>query len=62
MPAVGPGGAGRAAGDLLRIVEPLCRSGKLQAVDLVEFNPQFDIDGQGAARRPVWHGKSPIGG
>jgi formiminoglutamase len=41
---------------LLRIVEPLCRSGKLQAVDLVEFNPQFDIDGQGAraAARLAW--------
>ena len=53
---VGPGGAGRAAGRLLRIVEPLCRSGKLQAVDLVEFNPLFDIDGQGAraAARVAW--------
>lgn len=41
---------------LLRIVEPLCRSGKLQAVDLVEFNPLFDIDGQGAraAARVAW--------
>ncbi|PCR41299.1 formimidoylglutamase, partial [Klebsiella pneumoniae] len=45
-----------AAGTLLRIVEPLCRSGKLQAVDLVEFNPLFDIDGQGAraAARVAW--------
>ena len=43
-------------GTLLRIVEPLCRSGKLQAVDLVEFNPLFDIDGQGArvAARVAW--------
>ncbi|MCS3433095.1 formimidoylglutamase [Klebsiella sp. BIGb0407] len=41
---------------LLRIVEPLCRSGKLQAVDLVEFNPTFDREGQGAkvAARLAW--------
>ncbi|WP_300000030.1 formimidoylglutamase [uncultured Cedecea sp.] len=41
---------------LLRIVEPLCHSGKLQAVDLVEFNPTFDHEGQGAkvAARLAW--------
>ena len=41
---------------LLRIVEPLCHSGKLQAVDLVEFNPIFDREGQGAkvAARLAW--------
>lgn len=41
---------------LLHIVEPLCRSGKLQAVDLVEFNPRFDNQGMGAkvAARLAW--------
>lgn len=41
---------------LLRIVEPLCRSGKLQAVDLVEFNPRFDPQGMAAkvAARLAW--------
>jgi len=41
---------------LLRIVKPLCHSGKLQAVDLVEFNPRFDREGQGAkvAARLAW--------
>lgn len=41
---------------LLRIIEPLCRSGKLQAVDLVEFNPRFDSQGMGAkvAARLAW--------
>ncbi len=49
MPAVSaPAALGVPLATLLRIVEPLCRSGKLQAVDLVEFNPLFDIDGQGA--------------
>lgn len=63
MPAVSaPAALGVPLATLLRIVEPLCRSGKLQAVDLVEFNPQFDIDGQAPARPPVWHGKSSIGG
>ncbi len=63
MPAVSaPAALGVPLATLLRIVEPPCRSGKLQAVDLVEFNPLFDIDGQALARRPVWHGKSPIGG
>lgn len=57
MPAVSaPAALGVPLGTLLRIVEPLCRSGKLQAVDLVEFNPLFDIDGQGAraAARVAW--------
>ncbi|MDI5419136.1 arginase family protein, partial [Salmonella enterica subsp. enterica serovar Kentucky] len=27
---------------VLRLIEPVCRSGKLQAADLVEFNPRFD--------------------
>ena len=57
MPAVSaPAALGVPLTTLLRIVEPLCRSGKLQAVDLVEFNPQFDIDSQGArtAARLAW--------
>ncbi|HFJ9774334.1 TPA: arginase family protein, partial [Raoultella ornithinolytica] len=57
MPAVSaPAALGIPLAILLRIVEPLCRSGKLQAVDLVEFNPQFDIDSQGAraAARLAW--------
>lgn len=57
MPAVSaPAALGVPLARLLRIVEPLCRSGKLQAVDLVEFNPLFDIDGQGAraAARVAW--------
>ncbi|ROS13877.1 formiminoglutamase [Raoultella sp. BIGb0399] len=57
MPAVSaPAALGVPLATLLRIVEPLCRSGKLQAVDLVEFNPQFDIDSQGAraAARLAW--------
>ena len=57
MPAVSaPAALGVPLATLLRIVEPLCRSGKLQAVDLVEFNPQYDIDSQGAraAARLAW--------
>lgn len=51
MPAVSaPAALGVPLATLLRIVEPLCRNGKLQAVDLVEFNPLFDIDGQGRSR------------
>lgn len=61
MPAVSaPAALGVPLATLLRIVEPLCRNGKLQAVDLVEFNPLFDIDGQaprggpsGMANRPL---------
>ncbi|VFS64352.1 Formimidoylglutamase [Raoultella planticola] len=50
MPAVSaPAALGITLATLLRIVEPLCRSGKLQAVDLVEFNPRFDI---GQSRGP----------
>jgi len=57
MPAVSaPAALGVPLSFVLRIVEPLCRSGKLQAVDLVEFNPLFDIAGQGAkvAARLAW--------
>lgn len=57
MPAVSaPAALGVPLALLLRIVQPLCHSGKLQAVDLVEFNPLFDIAGQGAkaAARLAW--------
>lgn len=57
MPAVSaPAALGIPLSLLLRIVEPLCRCGKLQAVDLVEFNPAFDNQGLGAkaAARLAW--------
>lgn len=57
MPAVSaPAALGVPLAILLRIVMPLCQSGKLQAIDLVEFNPQYDRDGQGArtAARLAW--------
>jgi len=57
MPAVSaPAALGIPALDLLPIIEHICRSGKLQAADLVEFNPQYDRDGQGAklAARLAW--------
>jgi len=57
MPAVSaPAALGVPARELLGVIEPLCRSGKLQAVDLVEFNPRYDRDGQGArlAARLAW--------
>lgn len=51
-----PAALGVPLAQLLRIVEPLCRSGKLQAVDLVEFTPRFDPQGMGAkvAARLAW--------
>lgn len=51
-----PAALGIPLAQLLRIIEPLCCSGKLQAVDLVEFNPRFDNQGMGAkvAARLVW--------
>ncbi|MBK4714526.1 MULTISPECIES: formimidoylglutamase [Tenebrionibacter/Tenebrionicola group] len=57
MPAVSaPAALGVPLGTLMRVVEPLCRSGKLQAVDLVEFSPPFDVQGVGAktAARLAW--------
>jgi formiminoglutamase len=57
MPAVSAQAAlGVPARDLLRAIAPICRSGKLQAVDLVEFSPRFDREGQGAklAARLAW--------
>ena len=57
MPAVSaPAALGVPALDLLPVIGEICRSGKLQAVDLVEFNPTYDLDGQGArlAARLAW--------
>lgn len=57
MPAVSaPAALGVPALDLLPVIGEICRSGKLQAVDLVEFNPTYDRDGQGArlAARLAW--------
>lgn len=57
MPAVSaPAALGIPALDLMPVIERICRSGKLQAADLVEFNPQYDRDGQGAklAARLAW--------
>jgi formiminoglutamase len=57
MPAVSaPAALGVPCATVMRLIEPICRSGKLQAVDLVEFNPAHDRDGQGAAlaARIVW--------
>jgi len=57
MPAVSaPAALGVPARDLLPVIEKICRSGKLQAADLVEFSPGFDRDGQGAklAARLAW--------
>jgi len=57
MPAVSaPAALGVPARDLLPVIERVCRSGKLQAADLVEFSPGFDRDGQGAklAARLAW--------
>lgn len=58
MPAVSaPAALGIPLALILRLVTPLCHSEKLQAVDLVEFNPHYDRDGQGArsAARLLWH-------
>lgn len=57
MPAVSaPAALGIPALDLMPVIERICRSGKLQAADLVEFNPQYDRDGQGEklAARLAW--------
>ncbi|CAM8674189.1 MULTISPECIES: formimidoylglutamase [Leclercia] len=57
MPAVSaPAALGVPARDLLPVIERICRSGKLQAADLVEFSPGFDRDSQGAklAARLAW--------
>lgn len=57
MPAVSaPAALGIPAMDLMPVIEQICRSGKLQAADLVEFNPSYDRDGQGArlAARVAW--------
>ncbi|ENG9752652.1 formimidoylglutamase [Salmonella enterica] len=57
MPAVSaPAALGVPLIQVLRLIEPVCRSGKLQAADLVEFNPRFDEDGAAArvAARLGW--------
>lgn len=57
MPAVSaPAALGIPALDLLPVIERICRSGKLRAADLVEYNPHYDQDGQGAklAARLAW--------
>lgn len=57
MPAVSaPAALGVPLATLWGLIEPLCRSGKLQAVDMVEFNPRFDDDGRAArvAARLGW--------
>lgn len=57
MPAVSaPAALGIPAMDLMPVIEQICRSGKLQAADLVEFNPSYDRDGRGArlAARLAW--------
>lgn len=57
MPAVSaPAALGIPALDLLPVIKRICRSGKLRAADLVEFNPHYDQDGQGAklAARLAW--------
>ncbi|VFS16563.1 formiminoglutamase [Enterobacter cancerogenus] len=57
MPAVSaPAALGVSTRDLMPVIERICRSGKLAAADLVEFNPHYDRDGQGArlAARLAW--------
>ena len=55
MPAVSaPAALGIPALDLFPVIERICRSGKLQAADLVEFNPHYDRDGQGRSLPPDW--------
>lgn len=51
-----PAALGVPLATLMRLVEPICRSGKLQAVDMVEFNPRFDSDFRAArvAARLGW--------
>ena len=63
MPAVSaPAALGVPAMDLMPVIEQICRSGKLQAADLVEFNPQYDRDGQGAKLAARLAGKLLTGG
>ena len=57
MPAVSaPAAFGVPVLELIPVIEQICRSGKLQAADLVEFNPRYDREGQGArlAARLAW--------
>ena len=62
MPAVSaPAALGVPAAMLMRMIEPICRSGKLRAADLVEFNPACDRDKQGASGG-TYCGRLPTGG
>ncbi|MDR0217501.1 MAG: formimidoylglutamase [Enterobacteriaceae bacterium] len=57
MPSVSaPAALGVPLERLLALIEPVCLSGKLQAVDLVELNPLYDIQGMGGktAARLAW--------
>jgi formiminoglutamase len=57
MPAVSsPAARGLALEVVESLVELVLMSGKVMAVDIVEFNPRFDIDGRGArvAARLIW--------
>ena len=57
MPAVSaPAALGVPLATVMRLVDAVCRCGKLQAVDMVEFNPRFDDDGNAArvAARLGW--------
>ncbi|PNO78054.1 formimidoylglutamase [Citrobacter koseri] len=51
-----PAALGVPLATVMRLVDAVCRSGKLQAVDMVEFNPRFDDDGNAArvAARLGW--------
>ncbi|MCC8380773.1 formimidoylglutamase [Xenorhabdus sp. PB30.3] len=57
MPSVSaPAALGVPLERLLSLIQPICQSKKLQAVDLVELNPLYDIQGMGgkAAARLAW--------
>ena len=57
MPAVSaPAGRGVSLESVETIVEAVLKTRQLAAVDIVELNPSFDIDGRGArvAARLAW--------
>lgn len=58
MPAVSaPAALGIPLDLLMYLTTPIISSGKTVAADLVEYNPQFDVNTQGArvAARLAWH-------
>ncbi|UOO91478.1 formimidoylglutamase [Vitreoscilla stercoraria] len=58
MPAVSaPAALGIALDLLIHLITPILQSGRLVGADVAEFNPDFDIDKQGArvAARLLWH-------